>query len=319
MNHSERNGFTLVELLVVIAIIGILVALLLPAIQAAREASRRSQCGNNLKQLAVAMHNYHDVHKRFPPGQYVYIDSTLPLDWNRYSWFFSILPQVEQQAMFELYDAHLRAPKGPLSSYSYTELKDDIKKAVVPTFLCPSDPANPKTENGSSTTNQQGFHGNYMLNAGDSYFNSGGYANSAQLDGVFFVLSKTGFRDIVDGTATTLLASEIILVADGGVGSGQEDIRGRYHNVRHAGALFSTLFPPNTSQPDRHNYCLNKVARAPCTATGTDVVVSARSYHTGGVNASLADASTRFINQSIDLTVYHALGTRQGGDVVGQY
>jgi prepilin-type processing-associated H-X9-DG protein len=185
--------------------------------------------------------------------------------------------------------------------------------------MCPSDPANPKIENGSSTTNQQGFHGNYMLNAGDGYFNAGGYANSASLNGLFYVLSRTAFRDIVDGTSTTLLASEIILVPDGAVGSGQEDIKGRYHNVRHAGALFSTLYTPNTSQPDRHNYCLNKVYRAPCTATGTDVVVSARSYHPGGVNAALADGSTRFLGDSTDLTVYRALGTRQGGDVVGRF
>lgn len=316
MNVSARRGFTLVELLVVIAIIGILVALLLPAVQAAREASRRAQCANHLKQLALAMHNYHDTYQRFPPGQYIYIDSTLPRDWNRFSWFYSILPYVEQQPMFEQYEVHLRTPTG---AYSYTNLPDVIKKAVVPSFLCPSDPANPKIENGSSTTNQQGFHGNYMLNAGDGYFNAGGYANSAQLNGLFYVFSNTAFRDVVDGTSTTLLASEIILVPDGAVGSGQEDIRGRYHNVRHAGALFSTLYTPNTTQPDRHNYCLNKVARAPCTATGTDVVVSARSYHPGGVNASLADGSTRFIADSIDLTVYRPLGTRQGGEAVGRF
>ena len=103
---------------------------------------------------------------------------------------------------------------------------------------------------------------------------------------------------------------------DGAVGTYEEDIRGRYHNVRHAGALFSTLYPPNTSQPDRHNYCLHKKPKAPCTSTATDVVVSARSYHPGGVNVSLADGSTRFVSENVDLTIYHALGTRDGGEVV---
>jgi len=311
MSARNRTGFTLVELLVVIAIIGILIALLLPAVQAAREAARRAQCSNHLKQLTLAMHNYHSAMKKFPPGQYVYIDSPTPINWNRYSWFYSILPYVEQQPMYDVYTEHLKNPTG---TFSYTNLPN--KEAVVPNFMCPSDPTNPKVQNGSSTSNQQGFHGNYMLNAGDTYFNEGGYANSADLNGLFYVFSKTSFRDITDGTSNTLFAAEILLVPDGAVGSYSEDIRGRYHNVRHAGALFSTLYPPNTSQPDRHNYCINTKEKAPCTATGTNVVVSARSYHPGGVNVSLADGSTRFVSENVDLIIYHALGTRDGGEVV---
>ncbi len=317
MKTEGRTAFTLVELLVVIAIIGILVSLLLPAVQSARAAARRMQCSNNLKQLGLALHSYHTAHGQFPAAQYIQIDSVgagtpTPDNWVRWSWFAAVLPYVEQQNLADVYADHLSKPR--TGSFSYTNLPN--KTAVAPTFMCPSDPANPKVHNGSGLTNAQGFHGNYVLDAGDTFFNEGGYANSAKLNGVFYVGSETRIDDIKDGTTNTLLSSEIILVPDGAVGSGQEDIRGRYHNVAHAGALFSTKYPPNTSQPDRHNYCLNKVEQAPCTATGTNVIVSARSYHPGGVLSGLADGSVRFLSESIDIDTYNALGTRAGGEVI---
>ena len=311
--NKFKPGFTLVELLVVIAIIGILIALLLPAVQAAREAARRAQCVNHAKQFTLAMHNYHSSHNKFPPGQYIYIDYPAPKNWDRYSWFYSILPYVEQQGMFDIYSKHLQNPTG---GYSYTNLSSDVKTTIVPTFMCPSDPNNPKVHNGSSVNNQQGFHGNYVLNGGNGYFNQGGYKNSVSLNGLFYVFSDTSIRDITDGTSSTLFSSEIILVPDGPAGAGKEDIRGRYHNVRHAGSMFSTLYPPNTSQPDRHNHCHNIIRQAPCTYTGTDVVVSARSYHPGGVVASMSDGSTHFLVNDIDTRIYNAMGTRAGQEVV---
>jgi prepilin-type N-terminal cleavage/methylation domain-containing protein len=319
--RPKAAAFTLVELLVVIAIIGILVSLLLPAVQSAREAARRMQCSNNIRQLGLALHNYHTSHSVFPAAQYIQIDSVnsgspTPDGWVRWSWFQAVLPYVEQQAMADIYAAHLS--KARTGSFSYTDLPQ--KTAIAPTFMCPSDPANPKIHNGSTAANAQGFHGNYVLDAGNDYFNAGGFANSAKLNGVFYVGAHTRIDDIKDGTTNTLLASEIVLVRDGAIGSGQEDIRGRYHNVAHAGALFSTKYSPNTTQPDRHNYCINTVKQAPCTATGTDVIVSARSYHPGGVVVALGDASVKFISDSIDSTVYAALGTRAGGEVVpGEY
>ena len=318
---SRRRGFTLVELLVVIAIIGILIALLLPAVQAARESARRMQCSNNAKQLGLALHNYHTSFEQFPAAQYIQIDSKAagspkPDDWVRWSWFAAVLPYVEQQAMADIYKDHLSKPR--TGSFSYTNLPN--KTTIAPTFMCPSDGANPKVHNGSSASNSQGFHGNYMLAAGDSFFNQGGYANSEKLNGIFYVGSSIRIAGIHDGTSNTLLSSEIILVPDGAVGSGQEDIRGRYHNVAHAGALFSTKYPPNTTEPDRHNYCLNTVKQAPCQSTGTDVIVSARSFHPGGVTVGLADGSVRFISESIDLTLYHGLGTRAGHEPIsGDY
>ncbi len=313
IRNQKSHAFTLVELLVVITIIGILIALLLPAVQAAREAARRLQCTNNLKQLSLALHNYHVAHHMFPIGQFTRIDEH---DWLRQSWFYAVLPFVEQQALADTYQKHVTGPR--TGSFSYTHLPD--KKAIVSGFMCPSDSANPKFDNGSSMDNQQGFHGNYVLNGGNTFFNEGGVANSTRLNGLFMVQNTVRIDDIRDGTSNTLLGSELILVPDGPVGSNHvEDIRGRYHNVRHAGALFSTRYPPNTSEPDRFNYCLSVNTRAPCTYSGTNVIVSARSYHSGGVTASMADASVRFISESIDATVFRDLGTRAGGEVVGAF
>ncbi|HTN76541.1 MAG TPA: DUF1559 domain-containing protein [Pirellulaceae bacterium] len=312
----RRAGFTLVELLVVIAIIGILVALLLPAVQSAREAARRMQCTNNQKQLALALHNYHSALSRFPSGQFVQIDAGAPDDWARWSWFAGVLPYVEQQALADVYSTLWSSPRS--GAHSYTNLP--FKEVKVPGFMCPTDPANPKTTNGSSASNQQGFHGNYMLNAGNDFFNAGSAAKSLDLNGLFFPLSTIRIDDIRDGTTNTFLSSEILLVKDGAVDSGQEDIRGRYHNSRHAGVFFSTKYAPNTTQPDRHNYCINTVKQAPCVASGTDVIVSPRSNHTGGVVASLADGSVRFISNSINNITFQALGTRNGTEVVaGDY
>ncbi len=315
--QRRRSAFTLVELLVVIAIIGILVALLLPAVQSARAAARRMQCSNNVKQLGLALHNYHTANSNFPAAQYIQIDSKqagapTPDDWVRWSWYAAMLPYVEQQNMADVYAEHLSAPR--TGSFSYTNLPE--KTAVAPTFMCPSDPANPKVHNGSTLANAQGFHGNYVLGAGDGFFNEGGHAESANLNGIFYVGSQTTIGDIKDGTTNTLMISEIILVKDGAIASGQEDIRRRYHNVAHAGALFSTKYPPNTSQPDRHNYCLTTVEEAPCTPTGTDVIVSARSYHPGGVLVGLGDGSVRFLSENIDITIYNSLGTRAGKEVI---
>ena len=305
------RGFTLVELLVVIAIIGLLMALLLPAVQGVRESARRLQCGNNLKQIAMALQGHLSQQGQFPAGQECLIDiHRAGGNWKRWSWFTATLPFVEQMALYETYTRHYGGSPGG-GGLSYTNLPD--KTAVVPSFLCPSDGANPKVHNGSTPTNAQGFHGNYVLNAGNTTFNPGGFAASDKLNGLFFPGSAITAAHVRDGLSNTLLGSEIVLVPDGAIGSGQEDVRGRYHNVGHAGALFSTLYPPNTSQPDRFSYCINgTVPRAPCVNTSDDVVVSARSHHGDGATTGLADGSVRFVADSVDPQVWLDMGSRAG-------
>jgi prepilin-type N-terminal cleavage/methylation domain-containing protein len=314
---SARRGFTLVELLMVIAIIAILIALLFPAVQGVREAARQAQCSNNVKQLALGLLAYHTTNERFPAGQPSPIVGYVHTFWDRSSWFYRVLPHLEQQALADAYLGHLLTPTtSPLrGSWSFQHMPN--KEAVVPGMLCPSQGL-VKVTCGAPAGNQQGFHANYVLNAGNSFFNAAGSNSGQFLNGLFFVDSNISLAHVRDGTSNTLLASELVLVEDGPVGLpiNDQDMRGRLHNVRHTGGLFSTLYPPNTSQPDRHAYCIDTKV-APCTDNGgTNTVVSARSLHRGGVVAALADGSVRFISDQINLIPYAALGSRAGGEAV---
>ncbi|MBR5710965.1 MAG: DUF1559 domain-containing protein [Thermoguttaceae bacterium] len=319
----KRNGFTLVELLVVIAIIGVLVGLLLPAVQAARAAARRMQCTNNIKQITLAVVSYESTYQVYCCGSYGYIDNaSRPEPWMRRSWYYHVLPYIEQVALYDIYNEHYQHPEatpGGRGSFDYTNLP--AKTTIVSTLMCPDDQNNPKVHNGSRPDNQQGFHGNYVGNGGNTYFNvdaNGTYKleSCMDLNGIFPPLRGIKPAHVTDGTSNTLMFSELRLVPDGAIGSSGEDIRGRLINCRHTGALFSTLYAPNTSEPDRHNYCIS-TAYAPCTNTNQKNLVSARSYHSGdGAVASMCDGSVTFIPATIDLEAYHAMGSRNGMETV---
>lgn len=311
--HPLR-GFTLIELLVVIAVIGILVALLLPAVQSAREAARRTQCANNQKQLAIALHLYHDANQRFPMGTYNYIDSTTPnisvppfgSKFNRRCWMHHLFGYLEQEPLQASLDAHFETGA---SALAFPGLD-----FVMPTMTCPSDPVSRKVHSfwgGYNGLPNQGFSGNYIVNASSDYFNDTTYQKSASLDGVFYAGSKTRIAEITDGTAYTAFTSELILTID----SVDHDIRGRYFNPAHSGVAFSTRLPPNTMVPDQFNWCSTKPAtRAPCIWTGTEIFVLTRSYHPHGVNMTMADGSLRFVPNTIDAVVYKSMGSRNGAD-----
>ena len=304
--HRFASGFTLVELLVVIAIIGILVALLLPAVQAAREASRRSQCTNNLKQVALAMHNYHDTYKLFPPGQYNRLGQNSVGTTNfRQCWMQSLLPFLEQQPLFD-------AIQTGHSAGAFTFQIAGARELIIESLACPTDPNSPKnvTAGAASATasNNQGFNGNYVACAGSTVFGNNGQGDN--LNGLFYCLSRTKMASAVDGTSNTLFFSEILVIPDTNV----HDLRGRYHNTWQGNNLFSTLYPPNTTVGDRSSYCIDTpLGDAPCQGLGTtNLVQSARSQHPGGVNVALADGSVRTVTQGVDILVWQAAGTRQG-------
>jgi len=328
-----RPAFTLVELLVVIAIIGVLVALLLPAVQAAREASRRIKCQNHLRQLGLAMHNHHDSLGALPPGVLVWLSNG---GNDRRCWFQFILSYTEQSALQQKIEAFLIStaatnPPGNTGKLWWAPGRE----SKLPTFMCPSDPVAGKvissgiaaeSPSGGTADLSQGFHGNYVVNSGDTVFNPAAGVvdpaadpNALKLRGVFLAATRIRFADITDGTSNTLMASELNLVVDtAGSTTAGADVRGRYYNPIDGGILFSTLQPPNTPVKDVSAHCKEVLPWAPCLKSSTNMVGFARSYHPGGVNVAFSDGSARFLMNSVRPDVYKAMGTRGMGEALSE-
>jgi len=304
------SGFTLVELLVVIAIIGILIALLLPAVQAAREAARRSQCNNKHKQIALAMHNYHDVHKAFPYGWAMELTGATH---RRDCWYQRILPFIEQRPYSDKYEADK-------TEYVFYIVKD-IQGVVVDTMMCPSDPSGP-AYGGGGTDN--GFQGNYAVCAGGGTGTTTIDMNVVKNDpgGLFGQNSAYGFRDCLDGSSNQLLLSEGII--RGKTGACWGELGGYWGGAPHGSYGFSSAEPPNTSVADRVYSCKSTTwPKAPCENGNAGGLSGrwnfARSYHPGGVNAALADGSVRFVSETIDRLTWRYLGIRNAGNVLKEF
>jgi len=359
----RRRGFTLIELLVVIAIIAILVALLLPAVQQAREAARRSSCKNNLKQLGLALHNYHDVFNtlpyrtggtggcsgRVPTG----FGDRYPCNNNRMSAFYSILPFMEQSALFDAIaagDASNSIPPGGPAPYESWPVWDNV---VIPGYLCPSDPGFNVDDKKSSS---------YVFSIGDNADNL--TTDRAAIRGLFGRQSKVQFRDITDGLSNTVAMSEHVRAefavtttdnrtrvlegiangispltpanCDAQITGGQWgagiSVKAKHGNILWDGqaerSAFNTILAPNS----------------PSCATGTNVnadngtaILTATSRHSGGAQVLMADGAVRFVSENIDagdatatppsgssgsqspFGVWGSLGTRSGGEVVGEF
>ncbi len=308
MTTYRSRAFTLVELLVVIAIIGILVALLLPAVQAAREAARRTQCSNNLKQIGVGLHNHHDTFKTLPP-------STGPHGCCWGTWQVLVLRFVEQQNVFDLYQNWGgNDSTGP--RYGAAPNSTSVTNKRFEAFTCPSD--QPNSPFGGLTNH------NYAVNIGNT-----GYSQTANLNGVIFqgapfaqaknttdVSKRTegqALATITDGTSNTLMVGEVLQ----GQGS---DLRG--FTWWGDAASFTTYLAPNSPLPDRiytAGYCNNQpTQKRPCAVSDSTnpTMFASRSLHPGGVQVTLCDASSRFIAQTIDINVWRALSTSQGGEAL---
>ncbi|WP_166825675.1 DUF1559 domain-containing protein [Thalassoroseus pseudoceratinae] len=328
-------GFTLIELLVVIAIIAILIALLLPAVQNAREAARRTQCKNNLKQIGIALHNYHDVHRQFPPGYRFIANSTTDTIGGP---TVSLLAYLDQGKIDSQLD-----PTTPWYLQSSV-----IAQTTLPGFVCPSDTSSPKI-----TRPELAALG---LPVGDTFAISS-YAYSMGFDdavcfgsgygpkpanesvGVFYVHSKTRIAGITDGTTNTFAVGEAASGYDlcHGVGcttplSGWTaghawliDGTNKEHLVslglQYAGGLASTVEKINKEvATDAYFHSIGAPTnKEPSWDGGPHWGTNFRSFHPGGCHFLLCDGSVRFVNENIELATYRALSTIQGGEVIGEY
>jgi prepilin-type N-terminal cleavage/methylation domain-containing protein/prepilin-type processing-associated H-X9-DG protein len=303
-----RCAFTLVELLVVIAIIGILVALLLPAIQAAREAARRSQCLNHLKQWGTAMHLFHDTKKRLPIGSRA--PSGLRPKVPRQTWVMHLWPFIEETALDAQneIETNFYEPPGTIGG-----TMNGLCGKFVAIYYCPSDEGVDQTEEF-----YQRRRGNYVVNWGNSTYGMAlepqGKAPFSHIRGDRSQPRKTKIADITDGTSNTLLLSEILKAWD----PRDRDWRGDIHNDDGV-FRFHTKLSPNTSAPDviESGWFQNTGdPKMPAVAGGGAAqVTAARSRHTGGVNAALCDGSVRFVSDDIFLDAWQALGTMNGQEV----
>ena len=327
---SRSRGFTLIELLVVIAIIAILIALLLPAVQQAREAARRTQCKNNLKQLGLAMHNYHDVFNMFPLGACARPSSSFGIDISIGA-FASILPYLEQANLKNLY----------VETKPWEQQLPAVAQTVVPSYLCPNSTGpqvdtNPILALYPIGTQIAATH--YLLNKGadkEWCFSPNGITT-----GMFGINMRCSFRDITDGSSNTLCVGEGATgnpwkVAAGTAPTVAVTTNGRVQqgwiapqpNPLAAKALGSgtttggnwgtTFYKLNQNPIIETVY--DDAALGNCNTSTADFTSNFRSSHTGGGQFLLSDGSSRFISENIDATLYNNLGGKSDGQVVGDF
>lgn len=313
LTGHKRVGFTLVELLVAIAIIGILIALLLPGVQAAREAARRTHCTNNLKQVGLGLLNHHDANKRMPPGSVMPLYNGANNTFERRAWFEALLPFIEEQSLFDELKKNYKLPLP-----TYTCYRAGAEK-VVASMTCPSELLGIKnTTKTVSPPNGEGFFSNYALCVGSDYSTTTSDPTGLKRNGIFFARSQTKLRDVSDGTSHTLMGSELILSTD----ITGYDVRGEVHSGIDGGSLFSSIFTPNhgTIGDRPYHYC-QPIPMAPCVSPTAFVNVYqlARSYHPGGVHAVFADGAVQFVSDEISQHVWRALGTRAADDAVADF
>lgn len=335
VTHPQRRprAFTLIELLVVIAIIAVLIALLLPAVQQAREAARRTQCKNNLKQIGLALHNYLDAHSVFPPSYCV--SNTSGGAWSIHA---RILPYIDQANLFAKADLQVGYSSPPNSTSGVTETQ-------VPSYGCPSE-VNLRLRPG--TTNH--FPTTYAFNGGTwkvfthaSNLADGGTPG----DGAFGPNSRYAPRDFTDGMTNTLSFSEVKaytpVVRDGqegtdtlpasisGFTAGQLTLTGHTEWVdgRTNQTGFTTAFNPNSDtfvngtggsgSPVIGNFVACREGLAACAGRANYAAVTSRSFHEGIVNSLMMDGSCRTISENISGSIWRYLGSRNDGQVIGEF
>lgn len=341
MKQSPKRGFTLIELLVVIAIIAVLIALLLPAVQQAREAARRTQCKNNLKQIGLALHNYHDSFTVFPFGKGPsYTGAAAYARWSQHA---MILPYIDQANLYNAinFSAPPETPgMGGIINFmpayvSPTGINSSASRTSIPGFLCPSDTG--VTGDWAGQNNYAANQGGWLCDRSDQPGAATDSSPSEVQTGVFYYLSQVRMRDLIDGSSSTCFFSEKIR------GHGTPDPKADLFVIAHQttrDATYETCqaINPSTATPLTskwgyswvmgENCCslYNHVAVPnskscagtgfPGTMTNMAMQVSPTSRHTGGVHTLTGDGAVHFTSENIDLNVWRAIGTRNGGETV---
>ncbi|PQO29013.1 DUF1559 domain-containing protein [Blastopirellula marina] len=333
---SRRHAFTLVELLVVIAIIGVLIALLLPAVQQAREAARRMSCTNNLKQIGLALHNYASTYQEAFPNNGTKVSGGYPSDFSPIA---KLLPYIEQANLADLVDYGVYM--GHPALVDLPAVLQGPAGTVVQPFLCPSDPG----DSTSDLTLQSGAvikvaGSNYCMNVGSGQDGNYHPGNGTPNDGLCWVGSKIKFASVTDGTSNTIAFAESTKGPGGTISSptpaqDEQKYRGSlsaaidatlannaaagndisssiasWDGTRQAywlrgsvpnGPTLNGWLPPNAKNPD--------------VVYGSSKLTAARSFHPGGANACYVDGSVHFVAETVDLALWRAAWTRSGNEV----
>jgi len=347
MSASRRSGFTLIELLVVIAIIAVLIALLLPAVQSAREAARRAQCVNNLKQMGLAVHNFESTNNKFPDGQGPVPKGPGSAGFIRGSVLTMVLPYLEQSNLFSTFNFQLDVNSNVENQTARTQ--------QISAFLCPSDSSSTRMISGGQAYGANNYFGNIGATAAQLFSTATATAETNTITlGIFNIqMNLTGslatnpdFRKVMntvtiasvtDGTSNTALFSETRLSTMPSTTTGIMD-KSMVHRSPGWSTPAGNYTPPSdcdTSTTGPLNYRGLQYYRAlnplhvyshtvppnykgfDCADSGLNAThVAARSYHSGGVNVVLADGSVRFVKDSINIGTWRALGTKAGGEII---
>lgn len=353
MKRAKKRGFTLIELLVVIAIIAILIALLLPAVQQAREAARRSQCKNNLKQIGLALHNYHDVNNTLPPG---YTEGVVATN-NGFGWNQHILPYFDQAPLFEKFNSNVPLNNGSFGGAIDTNL--ELSAAILTAVRCPSDvgPEQESNNNGASLM-QDMATSNYPGNFGVGQ--PTGILRGSFIQGIFGRNTKVRFRDLKDGSSNVFFVGERRMprVCDPGWVGTSGSFCTFWAGVVSSGQAIATAVPVTGTADSRLFQILGstndlimtdvtprsgpgaalvggsagtnagavlKINRlidgvTPLTGVNADTVtLGFSSWHTGGCQMLLGDGTVRFLNENISTETYMNLSRRSDGQPLGEF